>query len=161
MINLNYNSTTTATYCCGTPVSESGSVVCPLGEDSFEVEDGDIVFGRAALYNATAASGSESTAAPTSAGAGSTASSSPDDSSSCNNAAIGAGVGVPLGIIALLAIAWAIWERSRAKKQAAMPVHWSADPAKQDYPQAASQPVVEIGDTRQIHQIMDTERQTK
>lgn len=32
-----------------------------------------------------------------------------------NDVAIGAGVGVPLGVIALLAIGWAIWERRRRK----------------------------------------------
>lgn len=42
-----------------------------------------------------------------------TTSSSGGSSSSSNRAAIGAGVGVPLGVIALGAIAWAIWERRK------------------------------------------------
>lgn len=158
MINRRYKSSSSSTYCCGTPVSKDGEVVCPFDQPEITVQDGNIIFGRAALTNATAsASDSAPTSTLTGSPEGSTGSSQSGDGSisSCNDVAIGAGVGVPLGVIALLSIVWAIWERRRRNKQGPIPAQWAED-TKGSYPQIAQQPPAELGDTRAIHQIMDS-----
>ncbi|KAJ6164532.1 hypothetical protein N7470_003204 [Penicillium chermesinum] len=65
------------------------------------------------VTNSSSTATSNLTALPTGTG-----SSSPQASSTSGNhdAAIGAGVGVPLGVIALGSIIWAFWERRRANK---------------------------------------------
>ncbi|KAJ5182819.1 hypothetical protein N7492_000435 [Penicillium capsulatum] len=106
-----------ATYCCGTPVSNGSKVVCRDGKDDFELEDSVMIPGRAGLANVTtldaptSSSGGASSSCPTS----SSSSVSAGDSGN-HNVAIGAGVGVPLGMIALGALAWAFLERKRANR---------------------------------------------
>lgn len=48
-----------------------------------------------------------------------------NDSNDSNDVAIGAGVGVPLGVIAFLSIGWALWERRKRKRASILtePVH--------------------------------------
>ncbi|KAJ5888022.1 hypothetical protein N7495_008063 [Penicillium taxi] len=100
-------------YCCGTPIINGSKIVCPYG-DSFEIDDGTILAGYAALANVTSLD-AVSTSSNLSSSSNSTFSySTCSDLSSCHDVAIGAGVGVPLGIIALAACAWAFYERSRA-----------------------------------------------
>ncbi|KAJ5238894.1 hypothetical protein N7468_003513 [Penicillium chermesinum] len=102
-------------YCCGTPIVDGASTACPSGSP-FQMDSAELILGRAGLSGVTNSSStatSNLTALPTGTG-----SSSPQASSTSGNhdAAIGAGVGVPLGVIALGSIIWAFWERRRANK---------------------------------------------
>lgn len=91
-MNIGFNYTDTK-YCCGSAVSENGDVGCKY-EDPFELSQATVIPGVAYLAN----NGAEN----------STSSSSPS-SSSC--VAVEAGVGVPLGVIAIATTIWALWER--------------------------------------------------
>ncbi|KAJ5272154.1 hypothetical protein N7524_005423 [Penicillium chrysogenum] len=121
ILSIIYTWGSTSQYCCGAPRlvhSEDGSddIGCfddsDNGVETFELEDANAVYGRALLSNV-------STTAPTETQAPSeTQSSSPTDISSglggsetCHDTAIGAGVGVPLGALALLFLIWAMLER--------------------------------------------------
>ncbi|RHZ45665.1 uncharacterized protein CDV56_103464 [Aspergillus thermomutatus] len=94
--------TTNAKYCCGAVVDDNGSLGCQVG-DAFTIEKGAVIPGVAAL------AGYSNSSSNTTCTIGD--SSSP----SSHDVAIGAGVGVPLGVIALAAIAWALWERRQCK----------------------------------------------
>ncbi|OJJ95983.1 hypothetical protein ASPACDRAFT_47342 [Aspergillus aculeatus ATCC 16872] len=117
IINLKY-SDGVSTYCCGTPVANNDSqVVCPDNASSFEVPTGHAMVGYAMLANvstldATAKTTTSCSSNETSTLVNSTASCT--KGASCHDAAIGAGVGVPLGVIALASIVWALFERRRA-----------------------------------------------
>lgn len=89
-------------YCCGG--GNSTGTECENGDPPFVLEDGEMIFGRAAL--AMNGSGSTPDSSPDS---------SPDSETGCSNneVAIGAGVGVPLGVLALAAVGWAFYERRR------------------------------------------------
>ncbi|CEO59028.1 hypothetical protein PMG11_03717 [Penicillium brasilianum] len=135
IINLSfYNGN--AIYCCGTPIIDGDKIVCPNNPTSgFEVPSGWPIPGRALLANSTlldaiaTASSPSVTASVSSSATSSTSSSSSSSSSSgsasicttCHETAIGAGVGVPLGVIALFSIVWALFERRRALKGRGMP----------------------------------------
>ncbi|RAL12170.1 uncharacterized protein BO97DRAFT_314863, partial [Aspergillus homomorphus CBS 101889] len=95
-INLLYTNGI-STYCCGTPISNGTDVICPDGKNSFELESGSIVVGYAALENVTSLEAAATTTTTT--------------TTSARDAAIGAGVGVPFGVIAIASMAWAVWER--------------------------------------------------
>ncbi|KAJ5359165.1 uncharacterized protein N7496_011578 [Penicillium cataractarum] len=120
IINLKfYNGT--ATYCCGTPVIDGDKIVCPDNPTSgFEVPTGWPIPGRALLANSTLLDAIATTSSPSATASVSSSSSSSSDLSvictTCHETAIGAGVGVPLGVIALLSIVWALFERRRALK---------------------------------------------
>ncbi|KAJ5107803.1 hypothetical protein N7456_004478, partial [Penicillium angulare] len=103
-------------YCCGTPIYNGSAIVCPDG-DSFQVDDGEVILGRAALANATTiSSNATSSNSSITTSPASTSSSSASTSSNSHNVAIGAGVGVPLGVIAIGTLIWAFWERRRANR---------------------------------------------
>ncbi|OQE19557.1 hypothetical protein PENSTE_c015G05408 [Penicillium steckii] len=113
IINLSFLNGTSK-YCCGTPVIDGDNIVCPFGKDSFELDDAEILAGHAALANVTtlSASANSSSTSPCP-----TISSNPSSSSSgSHDVALGAGLGVPLGVIALASLAWAFMERRRANK---------------------------------------------
>ena len=160
IINVAYNKDEPATYCCGTPISVDGSVVCPDDAESFEVASGSVIFDRAILFDSPSsaeepANTATETAVPGNCGGA--------PCESCHETVVGAGVGVPLGVIALGSIIWALWERRRTKKQTHAPTQWAADPAKQPYTQNAPTPAVpaapaELENSTPIHQLMDTER---
>lgn len=142
IINLSFYNNT-AIYCCGTPIIDGGKIVCPDNPTSgFEVPTGWPIPGRALLANSTlldaiavtssinataSASSTASTASSSSSISSSSSSSPPSPSgssntcSTCHETAIGAGVGVPLGAIALFSIIWALFERRRAWKGRGMP----------------------------------------
>lgn len=111
IITLGRNKNGVASYCCGIPVSDGHSVVCPDGH-SFFVKSGTILAGYAALTNVSSLA-----ADPTSSGTpeptGSNTASSSTAGSSNHDVAIGVGVGVPLGVIAVLTTLWALWERRK------------------------------------------------
>ncbi|KAL2823497.1 hypothetical protein BDW59DRAFT_148689 [Aspergillus cavernicola] len=117
IVNLSYQNQVSR-YCCGTAISNDSSVACRNGDD-FTVPTGEVVAGYALLANVTsleAASDSPGSSANSSGSTGSPAISG--NSSSCHETAIGAGVGVPLGVIALASLAWALFERRRGKRAA-------------------------------------------
>ncbi|OJJ78579.1 uncharacterized protein ASPGLDRAFT_53508 [Aspergillus glaucus CBS 516.65] len=80
------------TYCCNAITSNGSAAVCANKEDSFKLASGTAIQGRAYLSNLTA-----------------------KDSGNNNNrdVAIGAGVGVPLGVLFLTALGWALFERKK------------------------------------------------
>ena len=89
-------------YCCGSPIAVGSTVVCPSESDNggepFTVNSGTVITGRAMLANADSLKTSSSTGSDTSNGTSNGAGSC----QTCHDTAIGAGVGVPLGALALL-----------------------------------------------------------
>ncbi|KAL4895114.1 hypothetical protein BDV59DRAFT_160082 [Aspergillus ambiguus] len=95
-------------YCCGYQRTNNSITTCADGSDPFTMPDGQLIFGRAGLQNATIASDNSVNA---------TTSCDATSGSQCTNAtAVGAGVGVPLGVIAITTAIWAFWERRQRKK---------------------------------------------
>jgi hypothetical protein len=92
----------TAKYCCNNIVADDNTAICANNYTTFEIPDASIVPGYNLMADYVLANSTNST--------NSTKSSS---SSSNHDTAIGAGVGVPLGVIALASIAWALWERRK------------------------------------------------
>ncbi|KAB8265536.1 hypothetical protein BDV32DRAFT_144828 [Aspergillus pseudonomiae] len=119
---IGLNSNKLAEYCCNDPVSHGSQVTCSSDSGSpFFVPDATLVAGYAALANVSSLSASSTASNSTSSPSPSPSpSSSSSSGSNSREVAIGAGVGVPLGVIALGAIAWALWERrARTKSLAA------------------------------------------
>lgn len=106
----------TSTYCCGTPIIDGEDIVCPFGKESFEIDDGEILPGHGALANVTTLSATTNSSSNSSAPSCPTIPSSSSTSSGSHDVALGAGLGVPLGAIALGSLAWAFMERRRANK---------------------------------------------
>ncbi|GIJ88013.1 hypothetical protein Asppvi_006929 [Aspergillus pseudoviridinutans] len=92
--------TTDAKYCCGSVVDNK----CADG-DPLTMDNGAVIPRVAAVAGYSNASSITNATCPTG-----NSSSSPS-----HDVAIGAGVGVPLGAIALASIAWALWERRQCK----------------------------------------------
>lgn len=121
-----------STYCCGTPVIDGDSIVCPYGYDAFQLDDASVLPGHALLANvsslsapspSTSSASNSSTSFPSgnttitsSPSHPSSSSSSSSSTSNSHDVAIGAGLGVPLGLIAIASLFWAFWERKRANK---------------------------------------------
>ncbi|KAJ5906843.1 uncharacterized protein N7473_003759 [Penicillium subrubescens] len=97
-------------YCCGTPVANGSDTVCRDDTDSFLLADAQVLTGRAALANlvtpdSSLSSNSSNSSIP-----------APASTSNSHDTTIGVGLGVPLGVIAIGSILWALWERRRANK---------------------------------------------
>lgn len=121
-------------YCCNSvlfdPVTQQKDCSHVNGEpqSAFRIRDGSMMLDVAALSgivkesntttsstannNTTTTDTDTDTNTSTNTTSATTKSTEKDNS---NEVAIGAGVGVPLGVIAVLAIGWAIWERRRRK----------------------------------------------
>lgn len=103
-------------YCCGSAIAVGSSVVCPSTSDNdgepFTVQTGRVIPGRALLQNVPKLGTASSTGNDTVAEPGSVSTTC----KTCHDTAIGAGVGVPLGALALLFVIWAIIERRRAAR---------------------------------------------
>lgn len=93
-------------YCCGKVELTNGKTTCRYG-DPFTIAEGTVIPGVAYLSNVTYTDSIENKTTCDN----STSSTSSESSSSNRDVAIGVGVGVPLGVIALLSLAWALWER--------------------------------------------------
>lgn len=114
-------------YCCvGSEYGNDYSSACADGGSPFTIASASLIYGVAALSSAelvpdTASSTATSAATASSATASGAAASAreccPD--SGAEIGAIGAGVGVSLGVISLSAIAWAFWERRKRLRVAA------------------------------------------
>jgi hypothetical protein len=144
IINLTYENGI-ATYCCGTPITNGTNVICPEGMDSFQIPTGHALTGVALLSNV---SSSSATTAP---------SSTDTPTRSCHDTAIGAGVGVPLGVIALMTLAWAIFERRarRAMRTQVPPVTVVSDDKGGAYVRSRNEPPSELPHTRDVAELMD------
>ncbi|KAE8330321.1 hypothetical protein BDV39DRAFT_213095 [Aspergillus sergii] len=97
IMNIGYNYSSTQ-YCCGTVIVDNNAVGCKY-EDPFELTEATVIPGVAYLANN---------------GVNGNSTSSPS-SSSC--IAVEAGVSIPLGVIAIAAGIWALWERRRRRRQ--------------------------------------------
>ncbi|CAG8032664.1 unnamed protein product [Penicillium olsonii] len=107
-------------YCCNSVLvnQTSSEKFCSningSPQSSFAVADGYIIPGAAALSELVKGSNDTSSVVANNTSTA-TPSSSPTIKES-NDLAIGAGVGVPLGIIAIFSIGWALWERRKRKR---------------------------------------------
>lgn len=108
-----YNGSST-TYCCGTASYDNGKVTCGYGTAS--VPAGTAIPGIAAL---AVSSSAPSPSSNTSSNSSSSNYHTGTSDCSSRDTAIGAGVGVPLGVIAIASLAWAFWERRNRLKGAA------------------------------------------
>ncbi|GIJ87002.1 hypothetical protein Asppvi_005901 [Aspergillus pseudoviridinutans] len=143
IINLSYVNGI-ATYCCGTPITNGTDVICPEGMDSFQIPTGHAVTGVALLSNVS----SSATTAP---------SSTDTATGSCHDTAIGAGVGVPLGVIALMALTWALFERKarRAMRTQIPPTAVVLDDKSAPYTRTHNGSPSELPHTRDVAELMD------
>ncbi|KAL4805296.1 hypothetical protein BDV18DRAFT_160957 [Aspergillus unguis] len=98
---------------------------CSNGEEPFQVPDAEALPGVAVLGNVTSFDAPNSTNSNTTCtlpSPSSDAATCSGSNGSCHETAIGAGVGVPLGVIALASVAWALWERRKGEKALAAAV---------------------------------------
>lgn len=102
-------------YCCGTTVLKTGgsSLGCAWSPQPFTLEPGDIIADRGALKDYTlAGSGKSNSTCPANC-------TLPMDTSSKTVLAVGAGLGIPLGIFSIATLSWALWERYHRRSEAA------------------------------------------
>lgn len=109
---------TSAKYCCNAVAVKNNELGCSTVnktyQEPFMIESyGELIFGVAALSGYTNTSTNGSITATNN-----TADTTADDGDDGTKIAIGVGVGVPLGVISLLAIGWALWERRKRKRAA-------------------------------------------
>jgi hypothetical protein len=120
IVSVGLNDNSRAIYCCGYQSEYNNATRCSNGDAPFVLEDGNMIFGRAALFNATASRlNSSSTGVSVASMTGTTNTADGNEecpSSHGNSTAIGVGVGVPLGVLALCAVAWAFTERRRRSR---------------------------------------------
>lgn len=120
-------------YCCvGSDYGNDYSSACADGADPFTLASASLIYGVAALSSAeiissTATSTATSAASPattTPAAASETSRSASDTcpDSGAQIGAIGAGVGVSLGVISIGAMVWAFWERRQRLRATAAQV---------------------------------------
>ncbi|RLL98480.1 hypothetical protein CFD26_101950 [Aspergillus turcosus] len=141
IINLIYENGI-ATYCCGTPITNGTDVICPEGTDSFQIPTGHALTGVALLSDVNSSSAT-------------TAASTDTATRSCHDTAIGAGVGVPLGVIALMTLAWALFERKarRAMRTQAPPTAVVAVDKGAPYAQSHNGFLSELPHTRDVAEL--------
>ncbi|KAI9932612.1 hypothetical protein ASPWEDRAFT_33497 [Aspergillus wentii DTO 134E9] len=123
------NNGSVALYCASAIVENSDGVGCVENHDPFTVPSATVVPNKAVL--ASSAYQSPLSTSSSSANSSSGADSGSSRSSSNNNVAIGAGVGVPLGVLAITAITWALWERRKRYLLLNSPQGMAAIPGQQ------------------------------
>lgn len=146
----------TSTYCCGTVVASGGDTICRDDTDSFQLADAQVLTGRAALANlvppdsASNSSSNSSITAPA--------------SSNSHDTTIGVGLGVPLGVIAIGSLLWALWERRRANKlsrammSSSVPAQEGLVRSPQSHVMSESSVPTELDSHRQIPELMPREQ---
>jgi hypothetical protein len=167
IVSVGLNGNSRAIYCCGYQSEYNNATRCSNGDAPFVLEDGDMIFGRAALFNATAGRlNSSSTGVSIASTTETTNTASGNEecpSPHSNSTVIGVGVGVPLGVLALCAVAWALSERRRSRSnqriearvtqetgQVYMPPRRKCGPTELDHPTSTNSdslvhsPAVEI-----------------
>ncbi|KAE8352227.1 hypothetical protein BDV28DRAFT_5593 [Aspergillus coremiiformis] len=111
-----------ALYCANSIVSNGTDLACAGGAPPFTLPDASIITNKAILANASCPLSSVSPTAPPTPVNTSSPTSNPGDipTASQDNdhenrkvAAVGAGVGVPLGVLFVCSLAWALFERNR------------------------------------------------
>lgn len=119
IVAAHYNGSKTE-HCCGTASWDNKTKKTDCGSfKSVSVPSGTAIPGVAGLaMNSSSSPVPSSTATPVPSDSGSNGS---NGSNTSRETAIGVGVGVPLGLIALASIAWALWER-RSRLHAALNV---------------------------------------
>ncbi|KIH92408.1 hypothetical protein SPBR_03003 [Sporothrix brasiliensis 5110] len=142
-------------YCCGPLAVKNGNIACANSEDMFVLGASELMFGVAILANTTqtngasASSSSSVPAASASDAASCSSAASPDSSGgSSSNAkssspsvtAVGAGVGVSLGVVAATFATWALYERRKRHQQLQAFMNGTAPPGM-----AMAQPVHNAG----------------
>ncbi|KAL4874898.1 hypothetical protein BJY04DRAFT_211732 [Aspergillus karnatakaensis] len=125
IINLIFNQGV-STYCCGTPIATDDlTVICPENGSAFEVPTAHALVGYAMLSNVStldAVNRTQTSSCPDNSTITATNTTATRDADStccttngtCHSTAIGVGLGVPLGVIALASLTWAFFERKRA-----------------------------------------------
>ena len=106
-------------YCCDGIVSNGSKAVCAHGQDSFKLTNGAAITGRAYLAKESVT------------GKG----------NNKKDVAIGAGVGVPLGVLFLTAFGWALYERKKRYSLLNSPAVASAQPVQPMQPVQPVQPM--------------------
>lgn len=157
-------------YCCNSLIINNGTQVCDNAAPSFALDDATLIAGYAALADFTNSSASSPSGSirDTSASNSSTAppmattvSAAIDCPAHTNEIAIGAGVGVPFGVIALIAIAALVSilrQRRKEKKTNARPVSQTKPAITEHYAPVAVGNMEEVsmsGAYRQIVQQPD------
>ncbi|KAJ5427202.1 hypothetical protein N7465_002272 [Penicillium sp. CMV-2018d] len=107
-------------YCANSVVvNSSGDLACYAGSP-FTLNSGELVSGKAALANYTSVdtssnttSDSSTTACPTTPSDENKGGNDETEGKNNNAVAIGAGVGIPLGVLLLTALGWALFERRK------------------------------------------------
>ncbi|KAE8151643.1 hypothetical protein BDV25DRAFT_138669 [Aspergillus avenaceus] len=156
IINLVFEDDT-ITYCCGTPVgTDNGTgTVCPDDQDAFTIADGTPLAGYAMLANVSSLSATNTSSGETgNCTATNTAEAGAAGAGSCHEAAVGAGVGVPLGLLALGAVAWAVFERMRAARMRSLGGGGVAEGAGYATVYTDPKPVAELEQGRTVHEMM-------
>ncbi|KAJ5825009.1 hypothetical protein N7447_007349 [Penicillium robsamsonii] len=109
-----------SSYCANSIIVDpSNHLACAAGP-SFELDPADFVWGKAALANYTSGdpslnstSTTNTTACPTTSSGENKGANDNKDGKSNNDLVIGAGVGIPLGVLLLTALGWALFERRK------------------------------------------------
>ncbi|KNG91689.1 hypothetical protein ANOM_000190 [Aspergillus nomiae NRRL 13137] len=122
-----------ATYCCGSPRTNGSTVICLASESDnnsdvpFSIQDGNPILSAGMLQNITTLDATNSSSSDSNSNSNSSTA-TPATCPSSHDTAIGAGVGVPLGVIAILLLIWALYERRRASRalQQMQPVAFEA-----------------------------------
>ncbi|KAF7117621.1 hypothetical protein CNMCM5793_006713 [Aspergillus hiratsukae] len=143
IINLKYENGI-ATYCCGTPIANGTDTLCPDGSKGFQIPTGYALTGVALLSDVNSSSAT-------------TAASTDTATRSCYDTAIGAGVGVPLGVIALMMLCWALFERKarRAMRIQTPPTEVVTVDKGPPYAQTHNGLLSELPHTRDVAELMD------
>ncbi|KAK2820071.1 hypothetical protein FQN49_007747 [Arthroderma sp. PD_2] len=112
----------TSTYCANSIISKTAdSITCAEDTEPFTINSGDIITDKAVLAKADCSVPRLNPTVAIDDMPSASGSSRPTPGSikveardaAATNVAIGVGVGVPLGVIALLAIGWALYERKK------------------------------------------------
>ncbi|KKZ64160.1 hypothetical protein EMCG_01508 [[Emmonsia] crescens] len=166
-------------YCCGGVSIVDGKLGCMNGDSSFTLAPSEAILGVAGLASndsspddppttstGTGTGTSTSTSlppTPTNTGSATPTASPVLTCPASHDTAIGVGIGVPLGLIAFAALAWAMWER-RGKRQAlaAAAAGGAVYSAQTEYaPQPPSQKVIaELSERETISELMGSPRQS-
>lgn len=118
LVNVGYSGRSSK-YCCGAVAYKDGEITCAAEGDPFSIDFGTAVPGVAGLANTTSTEGNATATVCEDSGSNATSGSSAEEEAEKKSVkydvAIGAGVGVPLGVVALASIAWALYERRQRR----------------------------------------------
>jgi hypothetical protein len=141
-MNIGYNYSKTQ-YCCGAVIADNGEPGCKY-EQPFTLTEATVLPDAAFLENNGDSNSTESC------------------QPSSRSIAIEAGVSVPLGVIAIAAILWALWERRHRRN----PKGLSAEGSEMGYvlPRSRQRRMAELNapeSNASIQELMDTGREYK